>query len=99
MSAIATSRARQRYDAFTLTLHWLTAACVIFLLVSSACLIFRAGLPSIPRCATTLAGLHNNVAWALIVLALAHAIAALFHHYLLRDNVLRRMLPQAARRA
>jgi hypothetical protein len=51
MSAIATSRARQRYDAFTLTLHWLTAASVIFLLVSSACLIFRAGLPSIPRCA------------------------------------------------
>lgn len=49
--AIATSRARQRYDAFTLTLHWLTAACMIFLLVSSACLIFRAGLPSIPRCA------------------------------------------------
>ncbi|WP_336797767.1 hypothetical protein VRB95_10550 [Erwinia aphidicola] len=46
MSAIATSRAR-----FTLTLHSLTAASVIFLLVSSACLIFRAGLPSIPRCA------------------------------------------------
>ena len=41
----------------------------------------------------TLAGLHNNVAWALIVLAGAHAVAALLHHYVLRDNVLRRMLP------
>ncbi|ORM65490.1 cytochrome B [Pantoea rodasii] len=41
----------------------------------------------------TLAGLHNNVAWALIILAGAHALAALFHHYVLRDNVLRRMLP------
>ena len=41
----------------------------------------------------TLAGLHNNVAWALIILAGAHALAALLHHYVLRDNVLRRMLP------
>lgn len=41
----------------------------------------------------TLAGLHNNVAWALISLAGAHALAALLHHYVLRDNVLRRMLP------
>lgn len=37
--------------------------------------------------------LHNNVAWALIILAAFHALAALFHHYFLRDNVLRRMLP------
>lgn len=41
----------------------------------------------------TLAGLHNNVAWALIILAGVHALAALLHHYVLRDNVLRRMLP------
>lgn len=38
-------------------------------------------------------GWHDNVAWALIILACAHALAALFHHYVLRDNVLRRMLP------
>ncbi|ADU71691.1 cytochrome b [Pantoea sp. At-9b] len=44
----------------------------------------------------TLAGWHNNVAWALILLAGAHALAALFHHYVLRDNVLRRMLPLRA---
>lgn len=46
-----------------------------------------------PALRHTLAGLHNNVAWALIVLASAHALAALFHHYFLRDNVLHRMLP------
>lgn len=81
MSAIATFRARQRYDAFTLTLHWLTAASVIFLFASAHIWELL------------------DIAWALIVLALAHAIAALFHHYFLCDNVLRRMLPQAARRA
>lgn len=37
--------------------------------------------------------LHNNVAWALIILASLHALAALIHHYFLRDNVLCRMLP------
>lgn len=40
-----------------------------------------------------LAGWHDNVAWALIILAGVHALAALFHHYVLRDSVLRRMLP------
>ncbi|MFF7397388.1 cytochrome b [Achromobacter sp. NPDC008082] len=37
-------------------------------------------------------GLHDTVAWIIIVLALLHALAALFHHYFLRDGVLRRML-------
>ncbi len=37
-------------------------------------------------------GLHNTVAWCIIVLALLHALAALVHHYFLRDGVLRRML-------
>lgn len=41
----------------------------------------------------TFGSLHNNVAWALIVLAGVHALAALFHHYVLRDGILRRMLP------
>lgn len=36
-------------------------------------------------------GLHNTVAWTIVVLALAHALAGLFHHYVLRDGVLRRM--------
>ncbi|WP_428556677.1 cytochrome b [Pseudomonas edaphica] len=43
----------------------------------------------------TLGGLHNNVAWAIILLAGVHAIAALWHHYVLGDGTLRRMLPGA----
>ena len=35
---------------------------------------------------------RNLGAWAIIVLALLHALAGLFHHYFLRDGVLRRML-------
>lgn len=37
--------------------------------------------------------LHDYVAWTIIVLAGVHALAALVHHYLLKDGVLRRMLP------
>jgi cytochrome b561 len=40
--------------------------------------------------------LHNAVGWAIIYLAGAHALAALFHHYVLRDGVLRRMIPGRA---
>lgn len=36
---------------------------------------------------------HDTVAWTIIVLAGLHAAAALIHHYGLRDNVLKRMLP------
>lgn len=37
---------------------------------------------------------HELVGWAIIVLAAVHAAAALFHHYVLRDNVLLRMMPR-----
>ncbi|MGL4967337.1 MAG: cytochrome b [Inquilinus sp.] len=46
-----------------------------------------------PDLADTIGGLHNLVAWTIIVLAGLHAVAALIHHYALRDGVLRRMLP------
>jgi cytochrome b561 len=36
---------------------------------------------------------HNWIAWTIIILAVGHASAALFHHYVLRDNLLWRMLP------
>jgi cytochrome b561 len=38
---------------------------------------------------------HNWTAWALVILAGGHAAAALFHRYVLKDRVLRRMLPIA----
>lgn len=37
---------------------------------------------------------HDFVAWGIIILAGLHAAAALFHHYVLKDGVLRRMLPE-----
>jgi cytochrome b561 len=40
--------------------------------------------------------LHEWIAWAIIALALGHALAALYHHYVLKDRMLRRMLPRAA---
>lgn len=36
---------------------------------------------------------HNWNAWIIIILAVGHASAALFHHFVLRDNVLWRMMP------
>jgi cytochrome b561 len=58
------------------------------------------GLLSMPTLVTldhgfarTLGGLHDNVAWAIIIIAGLHAGAALLHHYVLRDDVLLRMMP------
>lgn len=36
---------------------------------------------------------HGWIAWSIVILVAAHAAAALFHHYVLRDDVLKRMLP------
>ena len=41
----------------------------------------------------TLEALHSDFADAVLIVAGLHALAALAHHYLLRDSVLRRMLP------
>jgi cytochrome b561 len=41
--------------------------------------------------------LHEYVGWAIIIIAALHALAALYHHYVLKDRVLKRMLPGAAR--
>jgi cytochrome b561 len=41
---------------------------------------------------------HEKVGWAIILVALGHAGAALYHHYVLRDRVLLRMLPSHGRR-
>lgn len=41
---------------------------------------------------------HDWVGWSIIILAACHAGAALFHHFVVRDDVLRRMLPARARR-
>ena len=47
------------------------------------------------KLAHQLQDIHNWVGWTIIILALGHALAALYHHYVLRDRVLERMLPTA----
>ena len=42
------------------------------------------------------ADLHKWLGWALLAVLAGHVGAALRHHYLLRDDVLRRMLPSAS---
>jgi cytochrome b561 len=49
------------------------------------------------KTAHQLQDIHNWVGWAIIVLAVGHALAALYHHYVLRDRVLGRMWPLARR--
>jgi cytochrome b561 len=41
----------------------------------------------------TIGGLHADLADLVVIVAGLHAAAALAHHYVLRDSVLRRMLP------
>jgi len=42
---------------------------------------------------------HAYAAWLLIAIVAVHAAAALRHHFVKRDDVLRRMLPRLSRRA
>ena len=38
---------------------------------------------------------HEYIAWAIVIIAFGHALAALYHHYKLHDRVLGRMMPAA----
>jgi cytochrome b561 len=40
--------------------------------------------------------IHEWIGWAIVIIALLHALAALYHHYVLKDRVLVRMLPARA---
>jgi cytochrome b561 len=45
--------------------------------------------------ATQLFTLHRWVGWVVILIVLTHVSAALYHHFMRRDAVLKRMLPRA----
>jgi cytochrome b561 len=49
-------------------------------------------LPGFPSLKPTIGSLHKIGANVLVIMTLAHATAALFHHFVLRDSVLQRML-------
>lgn len=40
--------------------------------------------------------IHEWIGWAIVILACGHAAAALYHHFVLHDRVLKRMLPRGA---
>ena len=41
--------------------------------------------------------IHDWIGWTIVILAFGHALAALYHHYALKDRVLERMFPPARR--
>jgi cytochrome b561 len=49
-----------------------------------------------PEVAELLAGWHKWLGWGLLAVLAGHVLAALRHHFLLRDDVLRRMMPSAS---
>ena len=57
----------------------------------------------LPHCSRALADfvdkVHDINAWVIMALAGLHALIALFHHFIRRDDVLRRMLPGPGNRA
>src|SRR5258707_11398601 len=57
---------------------------------------FLSTLPHKAPVAAVLKQTHRYAAWFLIVIVLGHALAALRHHFVQRDEVLRRMLPYTA---
>lgn len=44
--------------------------------------------------ATTFKNTHETTAWILVILISAHILAAIYHHFIRKDNVLLRMLKQ-----
>jgi cytochrome b561 len=44
-----------------------------------------------------MAEFHEKIGWAIVIIAFGHSLAALYHHYKLRDRVLGRMFPPARR--
>jgi cytochrome b561 len=54
--------------------------------------------PEIPQLKPTIENLHATFANALLILAAAHGLVAIAHHFILRDGVLRRMLPRLPER-
>jgi cytochrome b561 len=47
--------------------------------------------------ARTLKSIHHDLNWILLAAVIAHVVAALEHHFIARDDILRRMLPRLPR--
>lgn len=89
------------------TVHWIFYGFMFALPISGWLITSAAGLPvsffgwvTIPNLMTPNEGLlhvfqsiHEWLGYALILTILLHASAALKHHFVLKDDILRRMLP------
>lgn len=87
--------------------HMALYGCMISLPISGWCMSSAAGFPvsvfgwfTLPalmepnkQMRHVLADVHEALAYGLIVLIILHVLAALMHHYIHKDTVLRRMLP------
>jgi cytochrome b561 len=52
------------------------------------------GVPHVSRATNDLIGvIHSLVGWVIIILAAGHAMAGVYHHYVVKDGVLARMIP------
>ena len=70
---------------------------ILFGLVRWPHIGFLASLHNKAPIAAVLDVAHSYGAWSLLALIVLHAAAALRHHFLTKDDILRRMLPGAGR--
>lgn len=96
-----------RLDRLARAVHWLLYALLIAQALygwvvrwseGEAMRFFGLAIPSpltpVPRATHhLLQELHGKLGWAIVIIATGHAAAALYHHFALRDDVLKRMLP------
>ncbi|MEP6482817.1 MAG: cytochrome b [Rudaea sp.] len=54
--------------------------------------------PSLPDLKEVAAGRHEFLFWTLVVVAAGHAVAALYHQFVMKDGVLARMWPASLQR-
>jgi cytochrome b561 len=59
--------------------------------------VFDLPIASSKLLVTAAFNVHRQIAIAIIVLASIHILAAFYHHWVKKDNILRRMLPRSER--
>lgn len=88
MTVSSSSSSRTRYSGAAQALHWVTAVLVLVAFIYGP-----GGSESHVYWGAKIATLHGWLGDVILWTAGLHAAAALFHHFVLRDGVLRAMLP------